>query len=70
MPLMICMERINSRLTEGDCVNGKKDKDKTYTYIDDSVDIGKEPTPITDAKRQEIHDRMMKELRETDKYTK
>ena len=51
-------------------MDGKKNKDKTYIYIDDSVDIGKEPTPITDPKRQEIHDRIMKELRETDKYTK
>ena len=51
-------------------MDAKKNKDKTHIYIDDSVDIGKEPSPIADTKIQEIHDRMMKELRETDKYTK
>lgn len=38
-------------------------KEKIIDFIDDSVDIGKEPLPITDPKIKEIHDKLMDEYK-------
>lgn len=39
------------------------DKDKKTVYIDDSVEIGKEPLPINDEETQRTHDELMKKYK-------
>lgn len=38
-------------------------KEKVIDFIDDTVDIGKEPLPITDPKIKEIHDKIIHEYK-------
>ena len=44
-------------------MSNEKSKEKLIDFIDDSVDIGKEPLPITDPKIKEIHDKLMNEYK-------
>lgn len=39
-------------------LNKGKSEEKVFVYLDDTVDIGKEPTPV-DPKFKEIHDQIM-----------
>lgn len=40
-------------------LNKGKSEEKVFVYLDDTVDIGKEPTPV-DPKFKEIHDQIIK----------
>lgn len=44
-------------------MNKNKEKEKVIDFIDDSVDIGKEPLPLTDPKIKEIHDKLINEYK-------
>lgn len=38
-------------------------KNKTVIFIDDSVDIGKEPLPINNKEAKKVHDELMKKYK-------
>ena len=46
-------------LTVGDVLNKGKSEEKVFVYLDDTIDIGKEPTPV-DPKFKEIHNQIIK----------
>lgn len=46
-------------MIEGEFVSDNKNKEKVFDFINDSVDIGKEPMPITDPKIKEAHDKII-----------
>ena len=52
------MTRNYSSLIEGDVLNKGKSEEKVFVYLDDTVDIGKDPTPVA-PKFKEIHDQIM-----------
>lgn len=39
------------------------EKEKLIDFIDDFIDVGKEPQPITDPKIKELHDKIMDEYK-------
>lgn len=44
-------------------MSDNKNKEKVFDFINDSVDIGKEPLTITDSKIKEIYDKIIKEYK-------
>lgn len=40
------------------------DEEKTIIFFDDSIDIGKEPLPVTDPELKKLHEKIFEELKE------